>query len=196
MLAVADADARRPAAQRAQPGPGAGHGLGRPRPARLQLPAHRARRPRSASPSSSGSTRCSPPAPRAAALYDERLAALDYGAPAGDGDPDGLVLPCADEGEERRSWFVYAVRLPRGADRDAVDRRPRPARGRGEGLHAVHPPDGPHARALRLRRGPVPGRRGRLGAPARAAVLPGDRPRADRPGLRGARRGAAGQLEL
>jgi perosamine synthetase len=57
---------------------------------------------------------------RAAALYTERLAALDYGAPAGEGDPAGLVLPCADRGEERRSWFVYAVRLPAGADRDAV----------------------------------------------------------------------------
>ncbi len=57
---------------------------------------------------------------RAAAMYTERLAALDYGAPAGEGDPAGLVLPCADRGEERRSWFVYAVRLPAAADRDAV----------------------------------------------------------------------------
>jgi perosamine synthetase len=57
---------------------------------------------------------------RAAALYDQRLAALDHGARAGEGDPDGLVLPCADDGEERRSWFVYAVRLPRSADRDAL----------------------------------------------------------------------------
>ena len=56
----------------------------------------------------------------AAAMYGERLAELDYGAPAGEGDADGLVLPCADRGGERRSWFVYAVRLPRGADRDAV----------------------------------------------------------------------------
>ena len=56
----------------------------------------------------------------AAALYGERLAALDYGAPAGDGDPDGLVLPNRDRGDERRSWFVYAVRLPSGSDRDAV----------------------------------------------------------------------------
>ena len=32
--------------------------------------------------------------------------------PAGEGDPDGLVLPCADRGAERRSWFVYAVQLP------------------------------------------------------------------------------------
>jgi perosamine synthetase len=56
----------------------------------------------------------------AAALYGDRLAAFDYGAPAGDGDPAGLVLPCPDRGEERRSWFVYAVRLPVAADRDAV----------------------------------------------------------------------------
>jgi perosamine synthetase len=57
---------------------------------------------------------------RVAALYGERLASLDYGAPAGDGDPAGLVLPCVDRGRERRSWFIYAVRLPVGADRDAV----------------------------------------------------------------------------
>jgi perosamine synthetase len=55
---------------------------------------------------------------RVAAAYGERLAEL--GAPAGEGDPTGLVLPCADRGEERRSWFVYAVRLPTAADRDAV----------------------------------------------------------------------------
>ncbi len=57
---------------------------------------------------------------RAADLYGERLAALDGGALAGEGDPDGLVLPCADRDAERRSWFVYAVRLPVSADRDAV----------------------------------------------------------------------------
>ena len=57
---------------------------------------------------------------RVADLYTERLASLDYGAPAGEGDPDGLVLPCADREPERRGWFIYAVRLPSGADRDAV----------------------------------------------------------------------------
>ena len=36
------------------------------------------------------------------------------GAPAGEGDADGLVLPCADRGSERRSWFVYTVRVPKG----------------------------------------------------------------------------------
>ena len=108
------------AAQRAQPGPGAGHGLGRPRPARLQLPAHgragrdRRRAARAPRRDAGGRGRESP------AMYTERLAALDYGAPAGAGDPAGLVLPCADRGDERRSWFVYAVRLPGGADRDAV----------------------------------------------------------------------------
>jgi perosamine synthetase len=55
---------------------------------------------------------------RVSAAYDERLAEL--GAPAGEGDPAGLVLPCADRGEERRSHFVYAVRLPASSDRDAV----------------------------------------------------------------------------
>jgi dTDP-4-amino-4,6-dideoxygalactose transaminase len=55
---------------------------------------------------------------RVAAAYGERLGEL--GAPAGEGDPNGLVLPCRDRGEERRSWFVYAVRLPTAADRDAV----------------------------------------------------------------------------
>jgi perosamine synthetase len=55
---------------------------------------------------------------RVAGLYGERLAAI--GAPAGDGDPDGLVLLSADHGEERRGWFVYVVQLPAGSDRDAV----------------------------------------------------------------------------
>jgi perosamine synthetase len=56
---------------------------------------------------------------RVAGLYGERLAALGA-APAGEGDPEGLVLPCADRGKERRSWFVYVVQLPSGADREGV----------------------------------------------------------------------------
>ena len=55
-----------------------------------------------------------------AELYGERLADLARGAPAGEGDPTGLVLPCRDRDRERRSWFVYAVRLPSSADRDAA----------------------------------------------------------------------------
>ncbi|MFN8203460.1 MAG: DegT/DnrJ/EryC1/StrS family aminotransferase [Solirubrobacteraceae bacterium] len=33
---------------------------------------------------------------------------------------DGLQLPCADAGGDRRGWFVYVVQLPRGRDRDRV----------------------------------------------------------------------------
>ena len=54
----------------------------------------------------------------AAALYSERLSSL--GGVAGAGDPGALVLPCADDDPERRSWFVYAVRLPLHADRNSV----------------------------------------------------------------------------
>ena len=56
---------------------------------------------------------------RVAASYSERLA-QSGAAPAGEGDPAGFVLPSVDRGSERRSWFVYAIRLPAGADRDAV----------------------------------------------------------------------------
>jgi perosamine synthetase len=44
---------------------------------------------------------------RVASLYNEGLAGLE-----------GLGLPCPDEGENRRSWFVYVVQLPPGVDRD------------------------------------------------------------------------------
>jgi perosamine synthetase len=56
---------------------------------------------------------------RVASLYADRLARIGA-APAGDGDPEGLVLPCADRGAERRSWFIYPALMPRTADRDAV----------------------------------------------------------------------------
>jgi perosamine synthetase len=56
---------------------------------------------------------------RAAALYASALGALGA-APAGEGDPDDLVLGCPDRGEGRRSWFVYVLQLPAGTDRDAV----------------------------------------------------------------------------
>jgi perosamine synthetase len=32
----------------------------------------------------------------------------------------GLELPCADDAEHERSWFVYVVTLPAGTDREAV----------------------------------------------------------------------------
>jgi perosamine synthetase len=46
---------------------------------------------------------------RVATLYAEALA-----------DVEGLDLPCANEGGDRRSWFVYVVQLPPGMDRDAA----------------------------------------------------------------------------
>lgn len=46
---------------------------------------------------------------RVAALYAQGLAGIE-----------GLEAPLAARGAERRSWFVYVVRLPAGADRDAA----------------------------------------------------------------------------
>ncbi|HET7455228.1 MAG TPA: DegT/DnrJ/EryC1/StrS aminotransferase family protein [Solirubrobacterales bacterium] len=44
-----------------------------------------------------------------ARMYEERLAGIE-----------GLRTPIADRGAEVRSWFVYTVRLPQAADRDAT----------------------------------------------------------------------------
>ncbi len=48
---------------------------------------------------------------RVAALYGQALGGIE-----------GLDLPCADEGGDARSWFVYVVQLPRGTDRDETIR--------------------------------------------------------------------------
>ena len=48
---------------------------------------------------------------RVAGWYGEALAEIE-----------GLVLPCPDADGERRSWFVYVVQLPGGADRDEAIR--------------------------------------------------------------------------
>ena len=54
-----------------------------------------------------------------AAILDARAAvAARYGELLA-GVP-GLELPCADDTEHERSWFVYVVTLPEGADREAV----------------------------------------------------------------------------
>ena len=42
--------------------------------------------------------------------------AAEHGA----GGEEGLLVPAAEHGEERRSWFVYVVQLPVSVDRDAV----------------------------------------------------------------------------
>ena len=44
-----------------------------------------------------------------ASLYAEGLAEIE-----------GVTAPLAARGAERRSWFVYTVRLPQGVDRDAT----------------------------------------------------------------------------
>jgi perosamine synthetase len=54
-----------------------------------------------------------------AALYDEALREIG-GRPAGEGPEEGLVLPAAGAGAERRSQFVYVIRVPAEADRAAV----------------------------------------------------------------------------
>jgi len=48
----------------------------------------------------------------AAGLYAEHLGGIE-----------GVELPSADQGQARRSWFVYPVRLPEEADRDEVIRK-------------------------------------------------------------------------
>ena len=54
-----------------------------------------------------------------AALYRERLTQLGA-EPAGEEENGDLVLPCENDGDARRSWFVFCVQLPTGADRDEV----------------------------------------------------------------------------
>jgi len=53
-----------------------------------------------------------------AAAYRERLTPLL--AEHGSGGEDGLQVPEAERGRERRSWFVYVVQLPAGVDREQV----------------------------------------------------------------------------
>ena len=58
---------------------------------------------------------------RVALLYNESL--IEAGAAYPDeGDFDGLLIPCRDLPPERRSWFVYPVRVPVGHDVHAVAR--------------------------------------------------------------------------
>ena len=54
-----------------------------------------------------------------AALYRERLTQLGA-EPAGQEENHDIVLPCENDGDVRRSWFVFCVQLPTGADREQV----------------------------------------------------------------------------
>lgn len=56
---------------------------------------------------------------RLAGLYTERFRELG-GIEPKTGAEEELLLPVADRGESRRSWFVYLLRLPTDVDRDAV----------------------------------------------------------------------------
>jgi perosamine synthetase len=79
-----------------------------------------------------------------AQMYEERLAGIE-----------GLRTPIAGRGAEVRSWFVYTVRLPRGADRDAtiarLAERGVAAKAYLPCIHLV-----PHLRELSYREGQFP----------------------------------------
>ena len=106
-------------------------------------------------------------------------------------DIDGLELPCADDADHERSWFVYVVALPRGHRSRGGDRGARCPRRPDRPLPPVHPPSVVHAGALRLSRRPLPGRGGRELAHARAAL-----PRASRRGRPAARGGGAARSSV
>ncbi len=79
-----------------------------------------------------------------ARMYGERLSGIE-----------GLRTPIAGRGSELRSWFVYPVRLPTGADRDAAIAR---LAERGIGAKAYLPCIHlfPHLRELGYREGQFP----------------------------------------
>jgi perosamine synthetase len=88
-----------------------------------------------------------------AAAYEQRLAPLaaQYGA----GGEDGLLVPAAEHGSERRGWFVYVVQLPGSVDRDgviaALAERGIPSKAYLPCLHLF-----PHLRELGYREGEFP----------------------------------------
>ena len=61
------------------------------------------------------------------------------------GSVDGLELPCADDADHRRSWFVYVVLFPDAAARERVDRGLRAGGDRLQPLPPVDPPAAVHA---------------------------------------------------
>jgi perosamine synthetase len=81
---------------------------------------------------------------RVAALYAQGLAAIE-----------GLIVPIVARGSETRSWFVYAVQLPQGADRDATIARLAERRVASKAyLPCIHL--FPHLRELGYREGQFP----------------------------------------
>ena len=51
-------------------------------------------------------------------LHGRAAVAARYGELLG--EIEGLVLPCSDDAEHVRSWFVYVVKLPEGSNREAL----------------------------------------------------------------------------
>jgi perosamine synthetase len=88
-----------------------------------------------------------------AAAYSERLGEL--AARHGGGGEDDLIVPEAERGSERRSWFVYVIQLPEAVDRDAVisslAEQGIPSKGYLPCLHLF-----PHLRELGYREGQFP----------------------------------------
>lgn len=79
-----------------------------------------------------------------ARLYEQGLAGLE-----------GVETPIAGRGSERRSWFVYVVRLPDGVDRDAtIDRLAERGVASKAYLPCIHL--FPHLRELGYREGQFP----------------------------------------
>ena len=109
MIVPAGAEVAAAPAQRAQPGPRRRHGLARPRAARLQLPPLRPRRRARRRPGREARLAARSAAPPSPSLYEQRLAGVE-----------GVEAPIAGRGQERRSWFVYVVRLADEVDRDAT----------------------------------------------------------------------------
>ena len=84
-----------------------------------------------------------------AARYGELLAGID-----------GVELPCADDAEHKRSWFVYVVALPDNDARERVIAHFERESDRLQPVSAVDPSAAVHPRALRLpRRGSARSRR-------------------------------------
>ena len=100
-----------------QPGPARDVELARSTAGSASTTGSTTSRPRSGSGSSRSSTGSSAARREVAARYAELLAGVD------------VELPLADDADHERSWFVYVVKLPRGVDRDARDRRASAPRG-------------------------------------------------------------------
>ena len=118
---------------------------------------------------------------RVAGLYGQALGGLE-----------GVELPCPDEGGDRRSWFVYVVKLPAEVDRDETI----------EALRARGVDSKPYLPAIHLmsfyrqrfghREGEFPVCEDVSPAVAGAAVLPAAHGGPDRAGQRGSSPGAGG----